>query len=322
MKINYRKAYRLISVVLVIAVMAEAFMLITGSIGSPEKESPKADYSGNEQQIAADISNMTGVETQRILNIKASGKSWNEVLESLKNTGDSSLDAKSKRNMDLLESGLGEEAVASLVSMGFAEKDIMNAKLLGERAAFQIKQLVEEPISKAPTAPSQNISDPQAGDQETFLSELRPVAEQFDLESAVRLMLTLHTEFGSYEAVLDEYLLALQLGLSLEQYVQNKQQYLKDKEQKDIEKAGRVLITLNELERRALEKIQHENEAHREVSSATPNSPSSALTTKEAESNPLPEAPLPKVTDVKPANPADAINEELKRINPNDPIHG
>lgn len=319
MRVKFGKPYKVIAIIVILAVIAESFMFSGWGIGSLGRTDAKVAEVNDDRKIAADISNMTGVEMERILKIKETGKSWNEVLELLKAKDDGqNREAKAKRTLNLLETGLGEEAITRFLSQGYAEKEILNAKLMAERIALQIKQLVDEPNSKAPEIPSASQKVSSNNEQEAFLVELRSVAGQFDLEEAVHFMLSLKTEFGSYEAVLDEYLLTLQLGLNLEDYIQNKAKYLKDKEQKDIEKVGRSVITLSEIERILLDKIRRENESQKETTSINPNNPLQAKT-EDVTKNPLPEVPMPKIKDVKPVSPTEAIKEELKSIDPNVP---
>lgn len=324
MRNKWSNPYKLISIIVILTVLVQVLLFSLEGIRSKGSANSKAaNTSDADQGTAAEISNMTGVKSEQILKMKASGKSWNEILDALKTTDKGRNDtAKQKRSLDLLETGLGEDAIAHLVSQGFVEKDIMSAKLIAERAAEQIKELVQESPAQAPKAPISTTiqSELPNNDQESFMAEMSSVSDQFDLETSVRLMLSLKAEFGSYEAVLDEYLHALQLGLNLEEYIKDKSQYVKDEEQKNGEKVGQVIITLAEIERRLLEKIQQENASVQAASSIKPND-SLSSNQPETTNNPLPES-LPKVKDVKPLNPADAINEELNKMNPNVPISG
>lgn len=317
------KPYRLIAVIVALSLIVSGLLFSLGSFGSLSgNAASKEAASDGDRAIAADISNLTGVASDRVLQMKASGQSWNEILAALKTKGgkDNPSD-KEQRAQQLLGMGLGEEAVARLRAEGFAEADILSAKLLAERAISQMQELMDETsaVMKAPTAPkapNPEFDHTFGGDsEETFLQELQGIVERFDLEKAVWLMLTLKSKLGSYENVLDEYLGALQLGLNLEDYSRDPKQYEKDKERKSAETINQPVITLSELERKLLDKIQAENATSREEPSVS--DPSYAQPSPSGNGS-LPELPLPSVKDVLPENPAKAIEDELSRINPNE----
>jgi hypothetical protein len=327
MGIQWRRPPRkLIVITVLLALIGEIILYSVGGVGSEGSAIPFETDNSNDRRIAAELSNMSGVEAERILSMKASGKSWNDIMESLKTTdGQRSSADKEKRSLGLLGAGLGEEAVARLVALGYAQTDIAAAKLLAERIALQINQLVEENMPEAPKIPAPTATwsgGLPPDDKESFVAELRSVAERFELETAVRLMLSLKREFGSYEAVLDEYLTALQLGLNLDEYAADKTRYEKDKQQKKMEKVGRVDLTLSEIERRLLDRIREENASGREASAVHAAATSTAKPSSESVTSPLPEAPTPKIKDVKPVNPAEAVKEELRRLDPNIPANG
>lgn len=325
MGIKWKKPPRkLIVITVLLALIGELVLYSVGGVGSEGSATPLIADNSDDRRIAAELSNMSGVEAERILGMKASGKSWNDIMESLKTTdGQHGSEAKESRSLGLLGAGLGEEAVARLVALGYAQTDIAAAKLLAERAVLQINQLVEGAMSEVPTIPAPTAirsGGLPPGEKESFETELRSVAEQFDLETAVRLMLSLKRDFGSYESVLDEYLTALQLGLNLDEYAADKAQYEKEKQRKKMEMVGRIALTLGDIERRLLDRIREENAFGREAyqnGAAAMAKPSS-----EQANSPLPEAPTSSVKDVKPVNPAEAVKEELRRIDPNIPAVG
>jgi hypothetical protein len=323
MKIKWNKPRRLIVFAVLLALVAEVVLYSVGVIGPEGKANSLEADNGDDRRIAAEISNITGVETERLVGMKASGRSWNDILESLKSTDGLRDNAvKEKRSLQLLGTGLGEVAAARLTALGYAQTDIVGAKLPAERIALQIKQLIEEaaPIAPVAPAPSTGLGDLSVDGKEAFMTELRSVAELFDIESAVGYMLALKPQFGSYEAVLDEYLAALQLGLKLDDYATDKAGYEKDKRQKQMERIGLAVVTAIEIERRLLDRIREQNAASMRDAAGQPTAePSVAKPYSEGAVNPLPDVPTTKVKDVKPVNPAEAIREELRKIDPNVP---
>lgn len=307
-------------------VLAQA---VIWSLGQYESRDNKAaahakEWDGNDSSIAADISNMTGATTERILALKSSGRSWNEVLEQLKN-GDAADNENSpeERNRQLLASGLGEEVIRNWVDEGYTEEDIWNAKLLTERTEMQMKQLAEpgDIRTLAPDSPPRLPDSVQAispaDTEQAFQSALLTVMNLFEADAAMEWMLTYNSEFGSNEEVLDEYLLTLQLELDLKDYAQDKDQYERDKAAKLAARADAApLVSLAEMERRLLERIRQENASNMEQNAVEPIGPATSGAEVESEI-PAPDVLMPKIEEVKPRNPAEEIREELERINPN-----
>jgi hypothetical protein len=300
------KQYRFIAIFLGIVLTAEIFLISMGAIG--RDVSVNGAVADGNQEIAADISNMTGVTTEQIMKLKMSGMTWNEIIETLKSNNDADLQTgKVNRGQLLMNTGLSGQTVERLVAEGFSEQEITDAKLLAERVVFQLRELVQSADSMI----NESFKDQP-------LDTFKTVAEQFDLEAAVHFMLALKDEFGGYESVLDEYLSSLQLELSLETYLDDKEQYLHDKEIKRMEHIDEPTISLSEIERALLAKLQSENNSKREeLSIVQPSEPQNTEYT-DAETL-LPDVPSPSAQDVKPRNPTQSVLEEINQINPNEP---
>lgn len=310
---TFSKKYKIIAIVVGCVLISQIFMVSFGPIGWMGSTSSGEMADQDNQRIASEISNMTGISSDTILQLKAKGQSWNEIMEALKDGDDTVLQTeKNKRSLLLLETGLGEEAVNRLIDEGFDPEDISEAKRVAERVLFQMKELVQSSASFAPEAPSVNVLEHKEEDQ---LASYQSVAQQFELETAVQLMLSLQAEFGSFEAVLEEYLAALQLGLDLTEYLQDKEQYLQDKHQKSMERIGETIISLDKLEQMLLEKIQQENAI--EMDELEVQKPSSELDLSNEQFQ-LPDMPSPAVKDIRPPNPTEQMMQEIQTINPND----
>lgn len=327
MGIKRKRTTKLAIAAIAVILASQAIMYSLGAYDSSDNEASAQVVSGNDLATAAEISNLTGETTESILKMKASGQSWNAILEQLKG-GDSAEERKDKaaRGMLLMETGLSEDTVQHLKAEGYAEEEIWSARLLVERAAMQMKELAESADSTTqspkPEVPTAALHDIEDKDKEQFLEELRNIAAQFDLDTAIKLLLALKDDFGSYEAVLDEYLLSLQWGLDLEVYKKDKDAYEQDKTNKSSEFVNQVTVTLAEIESRLLEESRNNNESMKDQTLAINPLASGKSEQSGDAKNPLPEVPMPQVEDVKPRNPADVIQEELNRMNPNVTIPG
>lgn len=252
----------------------------------------------DEQKIADDISNMTGVKVERILELKNRGKNWNEILNYLKNNNEANIEGqKEKRDKTLNGFDIGSDYIEKLKSEGFTENEIMEAKILVERVVFQLKEIV-------------NVQNNDKQDTSAFSDLLSKI----DSKSAVYLMLKLKTEFGGIEAVLDEYLFALQAGIKLEDYLKDKKAYERDKTEKGAGMSQDKVITMALIESKMLEKVQSENQANKNRSIAEDGNKKDKVSAKTDGKVELPEAPVHEQLDVKPANPRDEVLKEIGEI--------
>ena len=278
----------------------------------------KADIQLDEQdeQIAADISNMTGVEKEKILALKEDGKTWNQLLEQL--TGENAAGGqgdKEKRNDFLARAGIGEEAAARLREEGFTDDEIMQAKLPVERVIFQLQDITSDmgqqrEIPKPAVEPSSSAVNTPREDSSAYAELLNKI----DVNTAVSLMLRLEQAFGSVEKVLDEYLYALQIGINLEQYMTDQKEYHKQKQEKSMGIDLQKIITIAKIEEKMLEKMRQINE--KEEDDPQLKIETTPAVHKPEAPNPLPDVPNPKAEDIKPQNPAEQIMNEIKAINP------
>ena len=277
----------------------------------------KADIQSDEQdeRIAADISNMTGVEKEKILALKKDGKTWNQLLEQL--TGENAAGGqgdKEKRNDFLARDTIGEEAAARLREEGFTDDEIMQATLPVERVIFQLQDITSDmgqqrEIPKPEVEPPSSAVNTPREDSSAYAELLNKI----DVNTAVSLMLRLEQAFGSVEKVLDEYLYALQIGINLEQYMTDQKEYHKQKQEKSMGIDLQTIITIAKIEEKMLEKMRQINEKEEDPQLKIETTP--AVHKPEAP-NPLPDVPNPKAEDIKPQNPAEQIMNEIKAINP------
>lgn len=305
-----RKHYKWIALLIVVALIAESFVYVLKS--KAERELGGEMEAQEDRATAADISNMTGATTEDVMQLKQSGLNWNEVLERLKQTGHDNRSEKEQRSALLAGTGL-EETMTQLEQKGFTQEEITEARMLAERVEFQLKEVGGDRGS----SPTIAASDKEKKGEEGRLESIASLAEQFILSEAFYDMVVLKKELGSYEAVLDEYLLSLQLGISLQQYVSDKEAYLKAKQEKSTDLSPDEIVTAADIEMVLLEKIQQNNRDIQEVTPAVSDIVGAASVKDSNPSTLLPDVPQPAVDDVKPENPADQVMREIQAINPN-----
>ncbi|NUU59592.1 hypothetical protein [Paenibacillus agri] len=305
-----KRSIKYISIAIIIALVSEALIITLPKIKHDTVSATQQD-----EQIAADLSNLTGVEVSQIMKLKNTGYSWNEVSERLKKKAPINSDEdKLSRSALLNEAGLGEEAMNQLREEGYQDDEIMEAKLLAERVMMQLQE-VKDGNSTAILKPSAEIGREQSDETETEAA-YEKIRGDFSEIQAVKLMLKLEQEFGSMGAVMNEYLLSLQADLNLEEYIKDKKLYQKNKEQQTAGLKDSQIITMEKLEKAMLDQLQQVDEKSVKDDENLKPFAESILPDQEKES-PLPDIKPPTVKDVMPQNPAEAIRQEIQDINPN-----
>jgi hypothetical protein len=105
------------------------------------------------------------------------------------------------------------------------------------------------------------------------------------------------------------------MDLQFETYLNDKTQYMKNREEKSLGITQDKVITLAKIEEKMIEQIQSNNYVNQsftvDTGAVSTGNENQSFTEDHVES------PIPEVRDVKPQNPADQIREELKVIDPN-----
>ncbi len=315
---KFSKNYKLIALLLAAVILLTTIPLTISGFGN-KRSITMENASEEDRRIASEISNETGFTTEEIFELKAKGRSWNDVLKVLKtSTNLSKKIDKSNRDDLLLNSGLDEEFINKLKKEGFKDEEITEAKMLEERVAFQLQEIVEKDAS-AVEKPEISISSLDKDKDD--ISAYTKLLEKIDAKNAIYFILKLNTDLGGYVKAFDEYLYSLQAELDLNDYLKDKQAYLKSKEEKRPLLDEQSIITLEKIEQKAIESIQkgnNENEStdalqQKDKVAETDNNSSVAQ-----EKSPLPDVPKPNAPDVKPKNPTDEIMNEIREINPID----
>lgn len=315
MELMFKKHSKWVALAVGIAILAQTFAFVLNGKGNRDKAAvPEAR---EDAAIAADISNMTGVKAEDILKLKQSGFTWNEVLGKLKKNGNDNREDREKRSELLAGAGM-EETISQLQKKGFSEEDILEAKMAAERLQFQLQEMANDRAAR-PEIPLPAAMT-EEGKKERRTETIRKLAGQFDLSAAVYGMVMLREELGSLEAALDEYLLALQIGIRFEKYLDDKEAYLKEKEEKSAGFAQDEIITVSVVETVLLEQVQQDNRMAADGGFAVQPGQIVSSPSPDSEKEPLlPDVPQPGLADVRPENPTKQIMKEVEALNPNRP---
>lgn len=302
MTISGKKWPRYFAILVALVMLAETIAFtLTGY--AKNDTSSAYELTNEDKTTVSEISNMTGVKAEEIIKLRKEGKSWNQILELIKsNPGYKVEGDDTKRNDTLAKTNMGEDTFNKLKEEGFTEEEIVEAKSLVERVIFQLDEISNMQVLTP--------SLPEAGVNTSYTS----LAGKINLNEAVYLLLKLRDELGSMQAVLDEYLYSLQLGIDLNQYMTDKEEYEKQKQQKAAELASQEIITASGIEEKMLDLLQSMNKKDEPVPEIKAGTTSLPDTAKES---PTPDVPVPSARDVKPQNPAEAILEEINNINGN-----
>ncbi len=321
-KVKIRKYTALI---LGVCILLSTLFISTGTAKKKDDEGfrniTNSGLSKNEQKTAEDISNMTGVKIEEVMKLKDQGKSWNEILESIKDKNKSQNGQKQeneRRSGFMAESGIGNDYVEKLKNEGFRNEEISEAKMLIERVLFQLNELtsdesnIEKDIENL--MPTPGVDRPNEGKED--MDSYNELKNSIDEKTAVYLILKLKREFGSMEKVFDEYLLSLQMGLTLESYLIDKDSYTKEKEKKSVEWGSKEIITMEKIESQMLEKLKNRNSINKDsITGGKENTEGTNQILNQSEiGNNAPEFPLQNMQDTKPEDPLEGEMREINAI--------
>lgn len=284
----FRKHAKWLALTIGVLLLAQTFAFVLHAESRPAGSAPSQE-TREDAARAADISNRTGVRTDR------------DKREEL------------RVGADL------EETVSLLKDKGFAEDEILEAKMLAERMQFQLQEIAGARTVK-PEVPETAVQKEENKD-DRVKEAIRRVSGQYELRMAVYAMVMLRKDLGGLEAALDEYLLSLQIDVAIEGYFQDKAAYLKEKQEKIGDLGQDERITASVVEAVLLEQVQQENRQRMEAEGTVLQTGKTAPSPS-ADSEPdslLPDVPAPGVADVRPENPTDRIMKEIEALNPNRP---
>ncbi|MBT2291029.1 hypothetical protein J7E73_18175 [Paenibacillus albidus] len=307
----HNRKYKYISIAIIVALLAEVAIITFPKLNNDTA----VEWSSQQQdeQTAADLSNLTGVAVNQIMDLKKSGSSWSEITETLKSQppANNNEDRMNRSNL-LNEAGLDEGLLNELRQEGFQDDEIMEAKMLTERIMQQLKEVngTTEITVENPTTIGGLIQSDEVDLKAAYVK----INDQFNEGQSVKLILILQQELGSMEAVMNEYLLSLQIELNLEDYITDKKLYQENKEQKTITLKENEIVTMEILEKAMLEQLQ---QGQKEVSAEVGGGNSETTILEDKKDSPLPDINPPTVQDVMPQNPGETVRQEIQAINPN-----
>lgn len=311
-----KKYGKYLAIIVVLSLIIPLLAITQSDIHIPEAK-PAIELTEEDNQIASDISNMTGVEIEKILELREKGKTWNEILEELKRKKTSNNEKKKQmRSNFLTHKGIAKDTIERLREEGFSDENIMKAKLLVERIIFQLQDITSNisgtvEITK-PEADKPNTNTDNEDKED--LSSYTELLNKLDINTALYLILKLEQDFGSIEKVLDEYLYTLQVDIDFKLYIVDKEKYIKQKEEKSLGIQQQKIITIAKIEEKMLEKIQYRN-TKENIDIKNKEEIITDSNNNEIQ-KPVPDIPNPTIEDVKPKKPGADVMEEIKIINP------
>lgn len=293
-----RKAGRMLALILVVAFGLSTAAVVNGRAFKTVSaaESAKTDASQDEDDLktAADISNVTGATVEEIMKLKNEGKSWNGIMEFLKNR----------------EKKLSSEFSKKLRNEGYMEEEITEARIMAERVIFQLNEICSGQNAAVPDITQQ----PGRKEAEDDISAYIELSSRINLQDAVYVILKIKKEYNGIDGAMDEYLCSLQLGINLLDYLGNMKEY--EKKKFENSRTGLItgeLLTVGGIEGKMLEKINARNKQG--IAQPGEDKQAEGIIPKPDTGNKAPEPALPKVEIEKPKNPTDDIMKEINGIN-------
>jgi len=198
--------------------------------------------------------------------------------------------------LDLTESHdksvLSEKGEQGLLSQGFSTEKIGDAKTILDRICFQLDEILS--LVKLP-----------GQEQDKELEAYEDLRSGIDYEKAIPLMLYLEQDFGSLSVVLDEYLCCVQIGVDLQIFISDRDEYEKHKAEKSALHEGEI-ITAFIIEMKMLERLQSKNN---QIEGITDKFQEELVPSPGAE-----RIEIPDTGGIKPPNPTEEIMKEIEGL--------
>ncbi len=187
-----------------------------------------------------------------------------------------------------------------LMSEGFSTEDIRSSESYLSRVILQLNEI--ETFSSINFQPSSIESN---SDNSAKYSEL---LSKIDAQKALYHIVKLNNDLQSLENALNEYLLSLQFDLNIELYFEDKEKYNDEKKEKMSGINSHELITVRDIEEKALENLQNINNSNNSNPAIPgPNNNNPGLNPNVI--NPQPN--IPTVEIPKPIDPSREISDKL-----------
>jgi len=296
--------YRYIALVVAVVVLASSLtiLLSAGIVGSYNAGAVNQyEIIDSDRKMAEDISDITGISVYKLLEMRESSASWNDVMEKIQQDDTTDIDISDSELTKLTE--------------GFSKEDIDYANALVSRVVFNLREINAKSDSAAVSVPNPN--DLETADNNDDY-DFKSLDSSFRKNLAIYLILALKDSFGSMELVLDEYLYCLQVGVDLRLCVTNREEY----DKQIAEKSGQLLksnaITVAIIEEKMLSvfsaNVTEEIIGDAAGSSAPQNDGDAEANNMQLPTAPAVEANIPVIENPMPKDPAAEVYNEIIRI--------
>lgn len=278
---------KIIAICVIVALITPLLLIV-------KSEQTTIEVSEADQIKAEQIANQTGYSVEQVLHLRQLGYTWNKVIDKL------AVNKQEGGSVDELASTEEQDIIALLQQEGYSDEDIKEAKELVQWIKYKIDEV------------------------KTLLREdneaLNHLAEKFDVQQGILWTVRLKEKKGTTSLALEEYLIAAQLELSLENFLEDEEAYKRQRSEKEITYT-KDLLTIQKLDEMLMEllsgsKDQEEQEKEGESKVLEPQQPGIDVLdpTKDLEQ----QHPNLKVPEVKPVNPNKEIQEEISNLLPYD----
>jgi hypothetical protein len=308
---QFKKSYTKLLIMIIIFALLLPTIIVTSGI-LPKTNVAAANVTNkDDNKIAEEISNMTGVNIEEVLKLKNNSLTWNGVLNKLKNQKSNEQVNKDARSIVLAQNGLDDNFLKKLNSEGFKNEEITEVKMLVERVMFELEEITASSSENVKNISSTEVESDIKDEED--LSAFSELLSKMDTKTAVYLLLKLNMDFGTNENTFDEYLLSLQIDVDLGTYVIDKDSYEKEKNEKIAGLDTSKIITLAKIEERMLKNLQKDTPTNNDNKSLKEDKLSEVDGTSSIEDEP-PKSPLPDVESTNPRNPSEDVMKEVNEI--------
>lgn len=295
-----KKQKRFISIILTASLLAATAVTVTG-VGAltakniSDAATAKHQASEADRKMAQDISDVTGVSTATLLNMKTNQNSWNDVLQKVQDGG-------VETAQDMTE----EELLALTAEQ--PEEDVEEVSALAERVVFNLQEIVAKQ-SMQNIQETVEVQVPGAEDSETEY-DFETLAAQFQKNRSIYLTLLLKDEFGSFEQTMDEYLYSLQVEVDFSLCLADRESYDEEIAQASAQLMRSDAITVSLIEQTMLELLNAKEDAAENASD------SEAVSTPDIPEVAVPDTDAGLGESITPAAPVIETNPETPSVRP------
>lgn len=295
-----KKQKRFISIILTASLLAATAVTVTG-VGAltakniSDAATAKHQASEADRKMAQDISDVTGVSTATLLNMKTNQNSWNDVLQKVQDGG-----VETAQDMT-------EEELSALTAEQ-PEEDVEEVSALAERVVFNLQEIVAKQ-SMQNIQETVEVQVPGAEDSETEY-DFETLAAQFQKNRSIYLTLLLKDEFGSFEQTMDEYLYSLQVEVDFSLCLADRESYDEEIAQASAQLMRSDAITVSLIEQTMLELLNAKEDAAENASD------SEAVSTPDIPEVAVPDTDAGLGESITPAAPVIETNPETPSVRP------